>query len=332
MTEERLKEERRKIEELIMPYINYEDVFPQVGGMQTLNQYLKYYWLWKNRELFEDTDDYKCPDNIREILNSREKISDSRFEKIVDARNIEKSPVISSPKNEIRNLEDKFRRIVNSIVGEVQLPSGTMIEGYDFLTCHSDECRRMLGEKGISEYSANTCPLTEDNQWSFKWFLTDDLSFWGGQKTNGFISRMQKSGVRTWQDRCIHLIINHTLISLVYNQKLLFTPGMVLDRIELIFPYDKKNEAVVEDRLSELSKKIKNLNSEYPHISSNNIYIFEQIAILLDQCRIDIERLEANLDRCIVRESREERIDSMKKQVEEMKAKRKAKDSTEDFI
>ena len=76
------EQERQEIENLLSEECA-EDDFIIGGKIQTLDQYLKRYWIWKNREIFAPDFDYECKENIVDILKSKEDISDNRFEKIV---------------------------------------------------------------------------------------------------------------------------------------------------------------------------------------------------------------------------------------------------------
>lgn len=309
------EKERREIENLPMPGVDSENDFLLIGGFQTLNQYLKHYWLWKNREFFEDTGDYKCTENIREIRKSREKISDSRFERIVDARNISKSPVISSPKGKIRDLEEELERKLNLVIGDIKLPSGTIISGYNFLTCNSEECRKMLREKGIEEYNASTCPLTVDNRYFFTWLLSGDLPFKREKGFRGFKTRMKREGMSLLEDGEILKIVGDGLTSLASNPQLLFTENMALKRLREIFPYDKNSASEVKDNLEWLTKTVESLNSGYPHDSSNNVLIFKLIAGCLKQCEEQIEYFGRHLDK----ETREEHEEKVERSLEELR-------------
>lgn len=79
------EQERQEIENLISEECA-EDDFIIGGKIQTLDQYLKRYWIWKNRGIFAPDVDYECEENIVDILKSKEDISDNRFEKNVDLR------------------------------------------------------------------------------------------------------------------------------------------------------------------------------------------------------------------------------------------------------
>ena len=72
--------------------------------------------------------------------------------------------------------------------------------------------------------------------------------------------------------------------------------------------------------LESLYEKVKCLNFKYPHVSSNNIWIFENIAMRLDQCEREIVELSEDLDESIERETMEERIKAMKRNVKELRA------------
>ncbi|MFQ7812663.1 MAG: hypothetical protein ACLRH2_09320 [Faecalibacterium prausnitzii] len=61
------------------------------------------------------------------------------------------------------------------------------------------------------------------------------------------------------------------------------------------------------------------MNFKYPHVSSNNIWIFENIAMRLDQCEREIVELSEDLDESIERETMEERIKAMKRNVKELR-------------
>ena len=79
----------------------------------------------------------------------------------------------------------------------------------------------------------------------------------------------------------LNIIIDDGLSSLVHNPKLLFTADTVIKRLEDFFPYEKNNESIVNSCLDSLVETVRYLNSEYPHVSSNNVWIFENIAISL---------------------------------------------------
>ena len=124
------EQERQEIENLPSAGKCEEDDFPIIGDIQTLDQYLKRYWIWENRRFFARAPNYKCKENIVEILKSEGNISDSRFEEIVDSRNYEKSPEISNPLRELEDLSEMLAGKLNSIVGEITLPSGEVVKAW----------------------------------------------------------------------------------------------------------------------------------------------------------------------------------------------------------
>ena len=313
------EQERQEIENLSSAGKCEEDNLPIGGKIQTLDQYLKRYWIWENRGIFASTPNYKCKENIVEILKSEEDISDSRFEKIVDSRDYEKGPAISDPLSSLENLKEMLAGKLNVVIGEVTLPSGNVVKGYDFLTCQSEECKEMLREKKIAEYDDKSCPLTVKNRSFFTWILNRGIPFRKEKSIKGFINRMKKNGISYTEDRVLHIMINDGLISLAYNPQLLFTGNMILKRLEEIFSYEKDNEGIVNDRLKSLSETVERLNFKYPHVSSNNIWIFENIAMRLEQCEREIIELGEELDRNVERETVEERVKAMKCNVKELK-------------
>ena len=231
------EQERQEIENLLSEECA-EDDFIIGGKIQTLDQYLKRYWIWKNREIFAPDFDYECKENIVDILKSKEDISDNRFEKIVDLRDYRKGPKISNPLRSLNDLREMLEGKLNAVIGEITLPSGKVVKGYDFLICKSEECRGMLLEKKITEYDDKTCPLTVKNRSFFTWILNGGIPFRKEKSIKGFISRMQKTGIMYEEDRVLHIMINEGLASLAYNPQLLFTGNMMLKRLEEIFPYD----------------------------------------------------------------------------------------------
>lgn len=312
------EQERQEIENLISEECA-EDDFIIGGKIQTLDQYLKRYWIWKNRGIFAPDVDYECEENIVDILKSKEDISDNRFEKIVDLRDYRKGPEISNPLRSLNDLREMLEGKLNAVIGEITLPSGKVVKGYDFLICKSEECRGMLHEKKITEYDDKSCPLTVKNRSFFTWILNGGIPFRKEKSIKGFISRMQKTGIMYEEDRVLHIMINEGLASLAYNPQLLFTSNMMLKRLEEIFPYEKENESIVNGCLESLYEKVKYLNFKYPHVSSNNIWIFENIAMRLDQCEREIVELSEDLDESIERETMEERIKAMKRNVKELR-------------
>ena len=231
------EQERQEIENLLSEECA-EDDFIIGGKIQTLDQYLKRYWIWKNREIFAPDFDYECKENIVDILKSKEDISDNRFEKIVDLRDYRKGPKISNPLRSLNDLREMLEGKLNAVIGEITLPSGKVVKGYDFLICKSEECRGMLLEKKITEYDDKSCPLTVKNRSFFTWILNGGIPFRKEKSIKGFISRMQKTGIMYEEDRVLHIMINEGLASLAYNPQLLFTGNMMLKRLEEIFPYD----------------------------------------------------------------------------------------------
>ncbi len=312
------EQERQEIENLLSEECA-EDDFIIGGKIQILDQYLKRYWIWKSREIFAPDFDYECKENIVDILKSKEDISDNRFEKIVDLRDYRKGPKISNPLRSLNDLREMLEGKLNAVIGEITLPSGKVVKGYDFLICKSEECRGMLREKKITEYDDKSCPLTVKNRSFFTWILNGGIPFRKEKSIKGFISRMQKTGIMYEEDRVLHIMINEGLASLAYNPQLLFTGNMMLKRLEEIFPYEKENESIVNGCLESLYEKVKCLNFKYPHVSSNNIWIFENIAMRLDQCEREIVELSEDLDESIERETMEERIKAMKRNVKELR-------------
>ena len=116
---------------------------------------------------------------------------------------------------------------LNSIVGEITLPSGEVVKAYDFLTCQSEECKQMLRQKDIEEYNEKSCPLTVKNRWFFAWILDKNLPFKKEQTFRGFAGRMKREGISCVEDRMLNIIIDDGLSSLVHNPKLLFTADTV---------------------------------------------------------------------------------------------------------
>lgn len=323
------EQERQEIENLPSAGKCEEDDFPIIGDIQTLDQYLKRYWIWENRRFFASAPNYKCKENIVEILKSEGNISDSRFEEIVDSRNYEKSPEISNPLRELEDLSEMLAGKLNSIVGEITLPSGEVVKAYDFLTCQSEECKQMLRQKDIEEYNEKSCPLTVKNRWFFAWILDKNLPFKKEQTFRGFAGRMKREGISCVEDRMLNIIIDDGLSSLVHNPKLLFTADTVIKRLEDFFPYEKNNESIVNSCLDSLVETVRYLNSEYPHVSSNNVWIFENIAMRLEECEKEIEGLSKNFDRRMERETVEERVKAMKYNIEELKNQLKPKENIE---
>lgn len=323
------EQERQEIENLPSAGKCEEDDFPIIGDIQTLDQYLKRYWIWENRRFFASAPNYKCKESIVEILKSEGNISDSRFEEIVDSRNYEKSPEISDPLGELEDLSERLAGKLNSIVGKITLPSGKVVKAYDFLTCQSEECKQMLRQKDIEEYNEKSCPLTVKNRWFFAWILDKNLPFKEEQTFRGFAGRMKREGISYVEDRMLNIIIDDGLSSLAHNPKLLFTADMVIKRLEDFFPYEKNNESIVNSCLDSLVETVRYLNSEYPHVSSNNVWIFENIAMRLEECEKEIEGLSKNFDRSMERETMEERVKAMKYNVEKLKNQLKPKENIE---
>ena len=72
------EQERQEIENLPSAGKCEEDDFPIIGDIQTLDQYLKWYWIWENRRFFASAPNYKCKESIVEILKSEGNISDKQ--------------------------------------------------------------------------------------------------------------------------------------------------------------------------------------------------------------------------------------------------------------
>ena len=96
---------------------------------------------------------------------------------------------------ELEDLSEMLAGKLNSIVGEITLPSGEVVKAYDFLTCQSEECKQMLRQKDIEEYNEKSCPLTVKNRWFFAWILDKNLPFKKEQTFRGFAGRMKREGI-----------------------------------------------------------------------------------------------------------------------------------------
>lgn len=264
---------------------------------QTLDQYLKRYWLWESREMFIRAPGYKCEMKIADIIERKEEISDSEFEKIVDARNYARGSEISEPKKELQRQKNRLKTQLNHIMGDIKLPSGNNVTAYDLLTCKSKECREMLHERNITVYDEKSCPLTKDNRAFFTWLLMEDYGFEKEKTLGSFVSHMKKNGVSCTEDYKPYNMIIYGMQSLMRNPKLLFTGEMVENRWKETFSYQKNNSSIVDYCCESLCETVKRINFQYPHKSSNNILIFEEIALKLEKCETEILELSNQLDK-----------------------------------